>query len=329
VIISASRRTDIPAFYADWFMNRVRAGYFYRLNPFNNRQVSGFSLKPEHLDAICFWTKNPRPLLPHLAELDERGLNYYFQFTLNAYDRRFEPNLPPVEERIETMIALAGRIGPERVVWRYDPVILSSVTPAAWHLEQAGRIADRLKDATRRLTFSFCDFYGKGQGRLSKALQGTGIRLADITAPEQRDALEQVARGFREIAACHGLEIFSCSEAVDLAALGIEQGACIDSTLIRKLFGVDPSGRKDKNQRAACMCVESADMGSYNSCRCRCAYCYANFNAEMIENNCRRHFPDSPALLGRYEEQVEIQTSLHKKKKCGGCPQTSFAYEKS
>jgi len=318
MIISASRRTDIPAFYADWFMNRVRAGFFYRINPFNSKQVSGFSLKPEHVDAICFWTKNPQPLMPYLAELDERGLNYYFQFTLNPYGRTFEPNLPPMEERIETMVALAGCIGPERVVWRYDPLILSTVTPVAWHLEQAGRLADRLQDATRRLVFSFCDFYGKGEGRLSKALQGSGIRLADITAPGHEDSIELMARGLGEIADLHGLEIFSCSEVVNLGGIGIEHGACIDPNLIRKLFGVAVSARKDRNQRNACKCVESVDMGSYNSCHFRCVYCYANFNEGMIENSRCRHFPDSPALLGRYAEPVEIRTALTLKKSSEG-----------
>jgi len=329
MIISASRRTDIPAFYADWFMNRVRAGFFYRVNPFNRRQVSGFSLKPEHVDAICFWTKNPRPIIKHLAELDERGLNYYFQFTLNPYDQTFEPNLPPMEELIETMAELAGRIGPQRVVWRYDPLILSTVTPAAWHLEQAGRLADRLQAATRRLVFSFCDFYGKGQGRLSKALQGSGIRLADITAPGHAEALARIARGFREIAVCNGLEIFSCSEAVNLAGIGIEHGACIDPNLIRKLFGVAVSARKDRSQRDACNCVESVDMGSYNSCHFRCVYCYANFNEGMIENSCCRHFPDSPVLLGRYEGPVEIRTALGRKKRYAGVQQSLFDGEKA
>jgi DNA repair photolyase len=314
LIISASRRTDIPAFYADWFMNRVREGFFYRVNPFNSRQVSGFSLKPEDVDAICFWTKNPRPLLQHLDELDGRGLNYYFQFTLNPYDKTFEPNLPPPGERVATFIELAGRIGPERVIWRYDPVILSSATSAAWHLEQASRLAGQLKNATERLMFSFYDFYGKGQGRLSRALQGTGIGLEDMAAPEQREALEQVARGFREIADSHGLELFTCSEEMDLAAIGIEHGACIDGQLIRRLFGGAASGRKDRNQRDACNCVESVDMGSYNSCPFRCAYCYANFNEGLIESNCRKHYPDSPALLGRPEGEMEIRRSLRREK---------------
>jgi DNA repair photolyase len=159
MIISASRRRDIPAFYADWFMNRVREGYFHRVNPFNSNQVSGFSLKPEDVDPICFWTKNPRPLMKHLNELDERGLKYYFQLTLNPYDKTIEP--PTLEERIATFKELASLVGPERVVWRYDPIILSSVTPVEWHLEQVEQIATKLQDATRRLVFSFYDFYGK------------------------------------------------------------------------------------------------------------------------------------------------------------------------
>ncbi len=324
MIISASRRTDIPAFYPDWFMKRVREGFFYRVNPFNSKQVSGFSLKPEDVDAICFWTKNPRPLMKHLNELEEMGLKYYFQFTLNPYSNIFEPNTPPLQERIATMIELAEHIGPERIVWRYDPIILSSITPVEWHLEQAECIASKLKDATRRLVFSFYDFYGKGQGRLNKALQGTGIKLEDITSPVHKDALEQVAFGFKEIADCHGLQIFSCSEDIDLAAIGIEHGACIDGKLISELFGATAVDNKDKNQRESCGCVESADMGMYNTCHFRCAYCYANFNEGMIENNVKKHYPDRPSLLDRYEGQIEIQTSLHKKKKCGGCQQNLF-----
>jgi DNA repair photolyase len=315
MIISASRRTDIPAFYADWFMNRVREGYFHRVNPFNSKQVTGFSLKPEDVDAICFWTKNPRPLMTHLAELDERGLNYYFQFTLNPYGKTFEPALPPLRDRIETMIELAERIGPERVVWRYDPVILTSVTPVAWHLEQAEQLASRLKDATRRLMFSFYDYYGKGEGRLHTALQGTGISLEDITAPGHRGALELIAQSFKEIADRHALQIFTCSESVDLSAVGIEHGTCIDGQLIRNLFGVSAEFRKDKGQRECCSCVESADMGIYNSCRFSCAYCYANFNERMIENNIRRHFPDSPSLLGRFDGEIEIRNRNHRKHK--------------
>jgi DNA repair photolyase len=325
VIISASRRTDIPAFYADWFMNRVREGYFYRVNPFNSKQVTGFSLKAEDVDSICFWTKNPRPLMSHLTELDERGLNYYFQFTLNPYDKTFEPALPPLQDRIETMIQLAEQIGPDRVIWRYDPVILTSVTPVTWHLDQAEQLTSRLKNATRRLMFSFYDYYGKGQGRLHAALQGTGISLEDITSPDRSESLELIALGFKEIADRHALQLFTCSEAADLSSFGIEHGACIDGDLIQTLFGVSTNFRKDKGQRKCCRCVESADMGTYNSCRFRCAYCYANFNVQMIEKNVLRHYPDSPSLLGRFDGKIEIRTSNHpKQKKCSKAQQELF-----
>jgi hypothetical protein len=317
MIISASRRTDIPAFYSEWFMNRIRAGFFYRVNPFNSRQVSGFSLKPEHLDAICFWTKDPRPLLRHLDELDERGHRYYFQFTLNPYGREFEPEVPSIAKRIATFRELAGRIGKHRVVWRYDPVILSSATPAVWHMEQAELIAGQLQDATRRLVFSFYDFYGKGKGRLHAALAGSGITLADITAPDKSAELELLVQGFKTIADRYRLQICTCSEEIDLSSCGIKHGACIDGILIRQLFGGTPSASKDRNQRSACGCVESVDMGSYNSCRFRCAYCYANFNERIIASNCRKHCPDSPVLLGGYEGAVEIRTSLGKKRKSG------------
>lgn len=315
MIISASRRTDIPAFYAEWFMTRVRAGYFYRVNPFNSSQVTGFSLKPEDVDAICFWSKNPQPLMKHLDELDERGLHYYFQFTLNPYNTIFEPNVPPLQERIETMVELAGRIGPERVVWRYDPVILSSITPVIYHLEKAEEIAGKVCTATSRLVFSFYDFYGKGQGRLNRALTGTGIELDDFTAPEKSEALDIVTRGFKAIADRHCLQIFSCCEEVDLTEIGIGHGACIDGAKIRDLSGVNAPSKKDRNQRKSCRCVESADMGIYNSCQFRCSYCYANFNEGIIESNCRKHYPDSPALLYEYDGGIEIRTRGHRKNK--------------
>lgn len=310
MIISASRRTDIPAFYSTWFMERIRTGYFHRVNPFNRRQVSGFSLKADDVDAICFWTKDPRPLLPSLAELDARGLCYYFQFTLNPYDSRFEPLLAPRDERLATFRELAARIGPRRVIWRYDPVILSSATPVDWHLEQAEQLARQLHGATARLMFSFCDFYGKGRGRLSRTLAAAGISLADITAPEKAAELAALVQGFKAIADRYALQIFTCSEPVDLAAAGIEHGACIDATLINELFDRAITANKDRHQRPACGCAASVDMGSYNCCPCRCVYCYANPHPAMIDSTCRHHAPDSPALLGRPEGEVVIRTTL-------------------
>jgi DNA repair photolyase len=315
MIISASRRTDIPAFYAEWFMNRVREGFFYRVNPFNANQVSGFSLKPEDVDAICFWTKNPEPLLQHLDELDQRGLNYYFQVTLNPYSKVFEPGVPSLEQRIATFQELAERIGKRRVIWRYDPVILTSHNPVSWHLEQAEWIASQLQESTERLVFSFYDFYGKGRGRLHAALEHTGIVLEDITWHGHRPELDSVVEGFKAIADRHKFDIFSCSEDVDLLAKGIAHGACIDGKLIKQLFGGAPAEKKDKNQRQACGCVESVDMGIYNTCKFRCAYCYANFNEGIIDKNIGKHNVNAPAMLGEHEKTLEIKRALTSPKK--------------
>lgn len=320
MIVSASRRTDIPAFFSEWFVNRIRAGFFYRVNPFNAHQVSGFSLKPDDVDAVCFWTKNPRPLMAHLDEIDRRGFNYYFQFTLNPYSPTFEPHLPPLAERIATFRELATRIGPQRMVWRYDPVILTSATPVEWHLEAVEKIAAQLSGATCRLVFSFYDFYGKGEGRLHAALQGSGITLHDITAAEYANDLQGLAQGFKAVADCHQLRLLSCSEGLNLSPLGIEHGACIDGGLIREVFGVAPTEKKDKNQRPACRCMESVDMGSYNTCSFGCAYCYANFNDGTIAGNLRRHDVHSPALLGNFSEEIPIRRSLDTKKTCNRQP---------
>jgi len=274
-IISASRRSDIPAFHADWFMTRIREGYFERVNPYNRRQVKRISLAPAEVDAIVFWSKNPRPLMPHLAELDSRGYQYYFQFTLNPYGEEFEPGLPQLRERIDTFRELAGRIGPARVVWRYDPVILSSATPVAWHLESVEALAAALRGATQRLVISFLDFYGKAGKRLEKLRQESGISCADITLPGMEPELERLAAGMGGIGAAHGLCVSSCAEEVALERFGISHGSCIDGDLIRELRGGSGPFRRDRSQRPACRCAESADMGVYDSCGYDCLYCYA------------------------------------------------------
>jgi len=266
------------------------------------------------VDAFIFWTKNPRPLLPHLDELDERGYRYYFQFTLNPYESTFEPNTPPLAERMETFRELAERIGPRRVVWRYDPIILSSITPVEYHLQMAGEIASALKGSTERLVFSFLDFYGKVQGRLKKLQERSGITLADIAAPQMRSELELLAAGLKNIADHHDLKLLSCSEEVDLAAFGIEHGSCIDSSLIHELLGSSKHFARDKNQRGACGCVESVDMGIYSTCFFNCVYCYANTHAVTIESNRKRHYPESASLLYDYEGDVEIRRAFGRKK---------------
>jgi hypothetical protein len=159
MIISASRRTDIPAFYAEWMVNRVRAGFCTVPNPFNRHQVSCVSLRPEDVDAIVFWTRNPRPLIPRLGELDHCGLRYYFQFTILGYPRELDPKSPSVGAAVEAFKDLSGRLGPRRVIWRYDPLIFTSLTTAGFHRENYGRLAEALRGHTRRSVVSVVDIY--------------------------------------------------------------------------------------------------------------------------------------------------------------------------
>lgn len=286
MILSASRRTDIPALYSDWFLNRIRAGYVYVPNPMNARQISRVPLSPEVVDCIVFWSKNPAPLLPRLAEIEKYPC--YFQYTLNAYEWDLERNLPPIAERIDTFRRLSEIVGPDRVIWRYDPILLSEKYPADFHEEQFLRIADKVGPYTRCCVISFVDSYGK----LDRVFKTNGIE----TAPET--AIYGLASGFSKICLSHGIALETCAEKIDLSQFGIRHSHCIDRNLIEKILGKPIESEKDRNQREECGCIASVDIGMYNTCKNGCAYCYANYNADLAAKNHAAHDPDSPMLIG-------------------------------
>ncbi|MFV9510939.1 DUF1848 domain-containing protein [Tepidibacillus sp. LV47] len=297
MIISVSRRTDIPAFFGEWFMNRIKAGYFYSVNPFNPKQVKKISLKPEDVDVFVFWTKNPKPFIKYLEPLNKKGYQYYFQITLNDYPKVFEPNVPPVHERIETFQELSRKIGKNKVIWRYDPIIVSNITPIEYHLEKVEKIAGQLKGYTCRLTISFLDFYGKVDKRLRKLEERYGIVLKDITTEEYQKDIIHLSTHLSEIAKKNGMEIQTCAEKLNLDSWGIQHGSCIDDQFIQSVFQMDKKFKKDKNQRKECQCVASIDMGIYNTCRFQCSYCYANYSETSISNRLKKHHPSYPTLI--------------------------------
>ncbi|ASA26197.1 hypothetical protein B9T62_05895 [Paenibacillus donghaensis] len=300
MIISASRRTDIPAFFGEWFMTRIREGYFYRMNPFNRNQVTEVSLKPEDVDAIVFWTKNPKPFVKYLDELDRRGYRYYFQYTLNDYPSVFEPNVPKLSSRIDSFKQLSERLGPQRVIWRYDPIMVSSITPIEYHLDKIQAISNELKGYSSRLIISFLDFYGKVRNRLKALESEHQLSFTDIADPEYAAELDQLLVGIRNISIHNQLEVLSCAEKLNLEQYNIGHGACIDSRLLFELFNLETIQGKDKNQRAECLCAGSADMGVYNTCRYNCTYCYAVQSEKAVSNALEHHFIDSPSLIDRY-----------------------------
>ncbi len=305
MIISASRRTDIPAFYAGWFMNRLRAGYCTVPNPFNPGQVSYVSLRPKEVDVIVFWTRHPRPLLPYLTELDERGYRYYFQYTLMNNPRSIDPKSPALDVALETLHALADRIGPDRVIWRYDPIVFSQATGAQFHQQAYEQIARQLGGYTRRSVISIVDIYPKAKKRLrALAAQGVELMPCDGKGCDGKPSAEFDGLMYALVRAANenGMEIVSCAEDLDLQPFGIHPGKCIDAEYIKRVFGLEVTDKKDPAQRAKCGCVVSKDIGMYDSCLFGCQYCYATSRFERAQHNHDvEHHPDSPSLLGWYD----------------------------
>ena len=295
-IVSASRRTDIPAFFGDWFMNRLSAGYCLVANPFNRSQVRRVSLAAEDVDAVVFWTKNPAPFLHHVLELEKQRLRYYFQYTLNDYPKALEPGLSPVEDRIEAFRALSNIIGSRRVVWRYDPIIPTGVTDFEAHRNRFKSLAKVLSGHTRRVVVSLVDRYRKTLRRLAR-LEKEGLRVhwEMLEGPCVDRLLEDLA----SIAGECGLEMRACSEPRDFSGLGIPPGACIDADLITDLFGIATTHVKDRGQRPRCGCVESRDIGAVDTCGHGCPYCYATNDPDRALLRLRDHDPSASALDGK------------------------------
>lgn len=295
MIISASRRTDIPSYYSEWFYNRIREGFVLVRNPMNFHQVSRIDLSPELVDGIVFWTKNPAPMLKRLKELEAYA--YYVQFTLTPYGTDVEPKLPSKREvLIPGFVELSDRIGAERVIWRYDPVLLSQTYPLERHIRDFEELAMLLKGYTKKCIISFLDMYKNTRRNREK------LGFAPITAAD----MVRLAEAFSGTAKRCGMELCTCSETIELGAYGISHGSCIDRELFERLTGVGFRVDRDPNQRKACGCASSIDIGAYNSCKNLCGYCYANYSVGMVERNHRLHNPESPLLFGELGEEDRV-----------------------
>lgn len=319
IIVSASRSTDIPAFYTDWFIERLKAGYLKWTNPFNGKPLY---VSFNNTRLIVFWSKNPQPLLAKLDEVDKYCSNYYFQFTMNDYDKELiEPRVPALENRIETFKQLSQRLGKDRVIWRFDPLILTNETTPNVLLEKVQRLGDIIAPFTSRLVFSFVDInsYRKVDGNLKRG----GILAREFTASEMEDVAGRIGQMVKD----WGITAGTCGEIKDLDRFGIEHNRCIDDRLIVKefshdeelmrfvgatykepdLFSGEPGGwvpgnyRKDTGQREACGCIQSKDIGEYNTCPHLCHYCYANANNASAIENWKRHCacPHTETITGK------------------------------
>lgn len=328
VIISASRSTDIPAFYAKWFFNRLAKGYCAWYNPFNQQKMY---ISFERCRVIVFWTKNPAPVIPYLPELDKRGIHYYFQVTLNDYvTEGIEPNVPSVDERVETFKKLSSLIGKEKVIWRFDPLIITPGIGPRELLTRIWNVGNKLKGYTDKLVFSFVDVkaYRKVQNNLVKETMlftKEDVENAEANYAQRIEIVEGLKK-IRETWRGEGwnIEMATCAEDIDLEAYGIEHNRCIDGELMKRIFADDkelvyylhtlkwpekdmfgeippipqkPKNVKDPGQRKICGCMVSKDIGMYNTCRHFCVYCYANTSKELVLNNAQRHNDDSESII--------------------------------
>lgn len=294
MILSASRRTDIPAFYLKWFFKRLKEGSVLVRNPMNHRQVSCVELSPSVIDCIVFWTKDPTAILDRLDLLSD--YQFYFQITLNAYGKGIERNLPEPEKIADSFRRLSDRIGSRKTLWRYDPIIITDEMDMAFHCRQFKYLAERLEGSTGRCTISFFDKYLKTERNMKglKQKEADGLLMTEM------------AKRLNEIAVKHRIQMYSCCEDIDPDETGVRRGSCIDGGLISEIIGKPLKAAKDKNQRSGCGCVESVDIGAYNTCGFGCIYCYANFSDASVKSSRLRHDPDSPLIIGNIEPQDRI-----------------------
>ena len=289
-IISASRRTDIPAFYADWFMGRIREGTVSWTNPFGGRRCQA-SIRPEDVAAIVFWSKNYGPLVPHLDELDRRRYRAIFHFTITGLPKAFEPTVPDASETIATARLLAARYGPDAVLWRYDPVLISSLTGPDYHLKRFQELASALAGSTRRCYFSFPTFYAKVTRNTDRLQSETGIVCQN---PPLEQRLE-LAFGLAAIAADYGIVLYSCC-GDGLVQGPIKKARCVDAELLARLCPDHIPSARLSGTRRECGCYESRDIGAYDTCPHGCVYCYANSHKDTAERRWKEHNPAAESL---------------------------------
>lgn len=292
MIISTGMRTDIPAFYSEWFLNRIREGFVLVRNPYYPDQVTKYSLSPDVVDCIAFCTKNPIPLIPRLGEL-----NVYRQFwfiTITPYGKDIEPNVPDKSKIIEAFKAISSRVGKKAIGWRYDPVFYGNGFALERHVEEFGKIAAALNGYTDSCVLSFLDLYKKVQ------------RNAPGIYPPNTEEQKALGKKLAEIAKENGITIRSCCEGAYLAECGIDVSGCQTKEVIERAIGENLVVNERKSQRGVCNCLLGKDIGAYDTCGNLCKYCYANMEKELVLKNMRQHDPKSPLLIGHIQSGDKI-----------------------
>ncbi len=284
MIINTGQRTDIPAFYATWFANRIKEGFVCVRNPYDQRQVSRYRLDPSLVDVIGFCTKNPAPMFPYMELL--RDFGQYWFVTLTSYGRDIEPNVPDKHRLIKDFQTLSKMVGIDAIGWRYDPILLSEKYTIEYHLRAFRQIAESLKGYTKTVVISFIDLYPKVKKNFPEAVEVSG---ADRIL---------LGKELIQIATECGMVVKPCAEGNELAAYGADCSGCMKVSDYEKAIGKRLLVPKKKGARDACACYLSCDIGAYNTCMHLCRYCYANAEPAVIYAMHKQHDPASPFLIG-------------------------------
>jgi hypothetical protein len=296
LVISASRRTDIPCYYTSWLLERLREQYVLVRQVRDYHRIRKIDLSVESVACIVFWTKHPVPLMEHLDIL--KPYPYYVHYTITGYGFDIEPRIVPFTESIDHFRRFADAIGPDRLIWRYDPILFTKQYPLSYHEEIFGRIATALDGYTHRCVFSFVDRYRHIEQHLD-ALQ---------VVREDPFTIDRIARHIAQETARHNMKAFTCAEPYDLSQYGIAPGACIDAELVERISGLAVDNQKDRNQRPECRCMQSVDIGMYNTCLNLCAYCYANYDEKLVHAQYAKARSTSPLQIGALEPHDTIES---------------------
>ena len=299
MIINTGCRTDIPAFYSKWLINRIREGYVLVRNPYNPNQVTRYNLSPDVVDCLAFCTKNPEPMLKYLDEIDK--YKQYWFVTITPYGKDIEPNVPNKEKVIESFKKLSKHIGVDAIGWRYDPIFIGNNFDVNKHIYYFEKIAKELKNYTHNCTISFLDLYEKVK------------RNAPEIKPPNHEEQIQIAKVFSKISKENNMVIHSCCEKTYLSQYGLKCNGCMSKEIVEKAIGCNlnpPNSRK--NLRESCNCLMGNDIGAYNTCGHLCKYCYANANKGFVIENMKKHNDNSPFLIGGSEEGDKITVAKQK-----------------
>lgn len=299
MILSAGMRTDIPAFYSKWFINRVREGYVYVRNPYFRNKVTKYIISPNVIDLLCFGTKNPHPMLDYIDEL-KQNYKMLWYITITPYGKDIEPNVQDKRQVIEDVKVLSNKLGYESIMIRYDPICMNNQFDVKKHIYAFGKLVKSLKGYVHDITISFLDLYEKVKKN-----------APDLRAPTKEEAIE-LAKAFSKIGKENDIVVHGCCEDRELEKYGLDMTGCMNQKIVERACGYELNPPKSSNLRGACNCIMGHDIGDYNSCMHLCRYCYANYNKEMVFKNIKKHDSNSPILIGNIMDDDIITEAKQK-----------------